>query len=924
MITIPKYFINSDYLHLNGDLKYYKIHELQNHYVQHGHAENRKYNKNIGINYPFKLHLTNIQQLGYQHFFDFVIEYKLNIITDQIIDSNIKNQFIEKNINQKSLYTNDKLNIEYIINNTITSNIEHIKNEIYSERDLAKKFKYEELYTLLWDTIQKIENNCITQNTMPNLNEIFQINNKYLFFYYFFKWHTSHILDYNFKIKNSNNNSKTAVIVETRHHILLLDVINNIMLNLGNDWNLHIFCGFDNYNYVKNKFPHVKITLLPFYNMSVDIYDFVFLNNFFWESIQSEDILIFQTDTYLINDPINSFINNYVYLGAPHTNIHGGVSYLTPHKFGLNGGFSFRKKSAMIHALNNIKTIDINNYRKMHNCLPLCKTPINNIDINYEFLFKHFEISNKENSQNIIDNNNYSDVDFINNSSDEYIIKNNFNTDLIYEDVFFSHAIEMLNFPKPNSFNAKKFIIQEDINGFLTDIKGVHGWDKPYINLNYHKKTLKKYAIKIIKKINSKESLFNFIARENFDIYDFVSNNSLINKKIHYKTFFNSKLQGLENNEYILVICHNMGGGTEKYVRDLITINNNYVKQNNINKKLHYDIIRILDSNYQSTNILFNEIPIKLIKSTKNIFTGKKYNTIHIHYLNEPAFILYNYILEIISQINPPNLYITLHDYHFIINDKTNEYHLTTYNTNKNFLDELKTKQSNVIPFMLLRNLLNKANIVFTGSSTLKIVFNYIFELNNNLIKVAKHPESIYFTPIPKNLIGRKNLNIGVIGSISISKGAHMIQDMSLYFQTQKLPWKIFHFGMGFSKNVRKQSNIISIGTYPSEKYLKKLLIDNDINMLWFPAYRHESYCYTLTLAMQSELPIIAYDSGTFKERLNFYNFPYKIHSCEYICEKLFEDIKNFYAELNKNTHVNQKINNEFNYDNVNYEILYV
>jgi hypothetical protein len=293
---------------------------------------------------------------------------------------------------------------------------------------------------------------------IPNLNEIFQINNKYLFFYNFFKWHTSHISNYNFKIKNSNNNSKTAVIVETRHHILLFDIIYNIMLNLGNDWNLHIFCGFDNYNYIKSTFPYVKITLLPFYNMSVDIYDFVFLNNFFWESIQSEDILIFQTDTYLINDPINSFINNYVYLGAPHTNIHGGISYLTPLKFGLNGGFSFRKKSAMIHALNNIKTIDIDNYRNIHNLKSLCKTPINNIDINYDFLFKHFEISNKEkeNISNDIDKNNYSDIDYINISSDDYIIKNNFNTNLIFEDVFFSHAIEMLNFPKPNLFNAKK------------------------------------------------------------------------------------------------------------------------------------------------------------------------------------------------------------------------------------------------------------------------------------------------------------------------------------------------------------------------------------------------------------------------------------------------------------------------------------
>lgn len=927
MIKLPKHFNASEYMQLNGDLRYHKNLDPISHFLSNGHLENRKYNKNIGINYPFKLHLIDIKKLNYDYFYDILIDYKLNTITDENINAIIKNQFeINKIENYSIFFNNNQLDISLIIHKLLLDkNNNYINKGIYSERDLAKHINYYTLYNILWEAIKIISDDANKLKKIPislefeesfcdkNLAEIFKINDKYMFFYQYFKWHTSHITKNGFKIMNSNNNKKTAVIVETRNHIMLKHIINNVMLNLGNDWNLHIFCGFDNHKFVKETWSNAKITLLPFYNMSVDIYDFVFLNIFFWNSISSEDILIFQTDTFLIDDPIDSFINNYVYLGAPHTNIHGGISYLTPNNFGLNGGFSFRKKSAMLHALNNIKTSDINNYRGLHNMKPLTKTPINSYDIDYEYLFKHFEITKNKNI-NVLNNDytvNCADNDFIyeTSNSEKQIIENNFNIDLVFEDVFFSHAIEMLKFPKPNNFIAKHFIIQEDVNGLLTNIKGVHGWDKSYIDLSYHKNLLKKYAVKILKKINSNQTLLNYINRENLNIYDFISNNNMSEK--------------LDNTEYILIICHNMGGGTEKYVRDIIELNKNTVIKNKLNKKLCFDIVRILDSNNQCTNILFNEIQLKLVQTTQNIFINKNYNFVHIHYLNDPAFILYNYIMELIALPMPPKIVITLHDYHFIINDKANEYHLTTYNANKQFLDELKNKQSNLYSFKLLKNLLEKVDYVVTGSSTVRVIFNYVFEIKNNLIKVVPHPEPIYFNPIPKNIISYNCLNIGIIGALSISKGAHMAQEMSIYFQTLKLPWKIFHFGAGFTKNLRKQNNIISIGTYTSEVTLREQLIANNINMLWFPAYRHESFCYTLTLGIQTELPILAYDSGTFRERLSFYKNPYKIHECEYDCEQLFNDIKSFYNILKNNSYTMQP-SSDFIYDEVKYEKLYL
>jgi DNA-directed RNA polymerase beta subunit len=102
----------------------------------------------------------------------------------------------------------------------------------------------------------------------------------------------------------------------------------------------------------------------------------------------------------------------------------------------------------------------------------------------------------------------------------------------------------------------------------------------------------------------------------------------------------------------------------------------------------------------------------------------------------------------------------------------------------------------------------------------------------------------------------------------------------------------------------------------------KDKVIENKINLFWFPAYRHESFCYTLTLAMQTNLPIIAYDSGSFKERLQFYNYPYKIHINEYTTFNLHNDILNFWNDLKNNNLVKPK-KSTIIYDIIDYKLLY-
>jgi hypothetical protein len=357
-----------------------------------------------------------------------------------------------------------------------------------------------------------------------------------------------------------------------------------------------------------------------------------------------------------------------------------------------------------------------------------------------------------------------------------------------------------------------------------------------------------------------------------------------------------------------------MKGGTEKYVMDVI----------NLNKYINYDIIRLKEYTINRTILIYNNKEIILNKDEQNhnFLINKNYNIIHIHYLNEPACILFNFIDELIN-LEFIKLIITIHDYHFITDSKENDYHLTIFNSTTSYLDKLKKNKLLIDLYKNYRNIFLKADLILTGGFVCKIIYNYFFDLPYNLIKVVLHPEKIYFNPIINDYteLNFDTLNIALIGAISVNKGSYISQDVSLIISNNKLNCKIFHFGFGFSK--KNNSTINHIGSYNNENHLRELLISHNINLLWFPANRHESYCYTLTLAMQTNLPILAFDSGTFRERLSTYNSAYEIHTNDYKADILYNDIINFWNVLQKKSY-NKKISEEYEYDNINYEELYL
>jgi hypothetical protein len=138
----------------------------------------------------------------------------------------------------------------------------------------------------------------------------------------------------------------TAVIIEPRKHKAFEFVLKNFFENLSDEWGFIIFHGKDNKEYIENilynnlmqfKNRIDKIIQLDTDNLTSSQYSNICKSPYFYKCIDTEVLLIFQTDTIIINKNIINDFLQYDYVGAPWIN-----------KLVGNGGLSLRKKSKMI------------------------------------------------------------------------------------------------------------------------------------------------------------------------------------------------------------------------------------------------------------------------------------------------------------------------------------------------------------------------------------------------------------------------------------------------------------------------------------------------------------------------------------------------------------------------------------------------
>lgn len=145
--------------------------------------------------------------------------------------------------------------------------------------------------------------------------------------------------------KNTNYN---AVIVEPRLHENLSAVLKVCLYHLNENqsdkkWGLQILHGTENEEYVKEcvlGWDNVVLTNIGVKNLTNIQHSELMETSNFWKQLNGQKILIFQTDSILLRNGIDEFLD-FDYVGAP---------WRKPkeNQYVGNGGLSLRSKNVMI------------------------------------------------------------------------------------------------------------------------------------------------------------------------------------------------------------------------------------------------------------------------------------------------------------------------------------------------------------------------------------------------------------------------------------------------------------------------------------------------------------------------------------------------------------------------------------------------
>lgn len=237
-------------------------------------------------------------------------------------------------------------------------------------------------------------------------------------------------------VRHADSN-KVAILVEPRFDEITKYVIYNFMhfLNpLG--FNLLII-GYSGYHHeIEQQYPyafvydigdcHIFFDSSNKPNITIDAYNMILMDPELWRNVPGEIALIFQRDCIMFRNFSEHFLL-YDYAGSNY------LANLAPLYGGINGGFSIRKRDVMLECLEKITWEQIDEYRSSRP---------------------------------------YSDC------RENPILRR-------YEDVFFTHACEILCKKVPDIYHRTFLCIENDFNP-LAAVH--HGWNKGYIsvdNLNY-------------------------------------------------------------------------------------------------------------------------------------------------------------------------------------------------------------------------------------------------------------------------------------------------------------------------------------------------------------------------------------------------------------------------------------------------------
>ena len=333
-----------------------------------------------------------------------------------------------------------------------------------------------------------------------------------------------------------------------------------------------------------------------------------------------------------------------------------------------------------------------------------------------------------------------------------------------------------------------------------------------------------------------KNTVKDFSVEDNqYSEYEY-KNIQSINEEICYYT--KNKLNDIYTDSFILIIDFpNMGGGAQQFISSILSNykkNQTFLILRNIKSKVEISINDdyIFDKNMNEIEI------IDYIEFHKD-----KISKIFINHTSKHNESLLNKIFELGKETTT-----VTHDYNLICDIPQPFYH----EINKC----LRPKETNYVSkcdTIIMQNKLNYCIFEPFLNDKNKVVISSLPDCRKSLNKIITTNTKIV---------------IGVIGFISNKKGSLLLRHIIQKFEKEEQDVEIINFG---SLNLTYKNSF----RYKDLEEFNELLIQYQPNLLIETSLWPETYSYTLSLGMLTQLPILSVKKnfdGVIQERLNKYD----------------------------------------------------
>jgi GT2 family glycosyltransferase/glycosyltransferase involved in cell wall biosynthesis len=334
----------------------------------------------------------------------------------------------------------------------------------------------------------------------------------------------------------------------------------------------------------------------------------------------------------------------------------------------------------------------------------------------------------------------------------------------------------------------------------------------------------------------------------------------------------------------ILILTHNFGGGTDRYVNDLIKKLNLRYKVLLLKANVNTNLISLLLADGVT------EIKFKLGNGTdfQGLVKNKEYNELlelivtkyKVDLININSFILQSFeIIDVARKFNIPTSYI-LHDFNLIcptnhlIDDTLKYCGACNYGDEKVkcldhniFYSRKMTAQNlyNYRSYIKLHVLPNIDCFISPSASAASIIQAYYPEIKK--IDVIPHAIADSYADQPTTPAireGKHKLRVAVIGSIGVHKGLNVLKQLVRIIDHHKVELLLW----GTSEPI---NHVTYKGSYTSDQVVN-ILQQNNLDLVLFPAIWPETFSYTLSESFAANIPAVVSNLGALKDRVEEYN----------------------------------------------------